>query len=305
MRGTRIPAIKSYILDNPAEYLFSSVTASVDGEMRFEPAPHLGPDGKMGRLYIDMNARMLLNDGQHRCKAIDEALSERPDLGSESISIVFFEDKGLQKCQQMFADLNKNASKPSKSLNILYDRRDPYSSFIVEMTENVEIFKDRVDMENTTIGKNATEMFTLAGIADATRKLLGKNKIRRMRQEQKSLALEYWKTVADNMPDWQLVIDGDATPNDLRANFVHTNTNCLYSLGIAGKVIVETYPDTWKRVLRRFRTIDWTRDNKAWQGTLLQGKHMVRTTTGTVLGAIAILNACNVRIPRGMEALRN
>ena len=64
--------------------------------MKFVPAPHQGPDGTIGRLYIDMNARMLINDGQHRRRAIEEALKEKQSLGYESISIVFFRDRGLK-----------------------------------------------------------------------------------------------------------------------------------------------------------------------------------------------------------------
>ena len=120
LSGTRIPAIKNYILNNPNDYIFSSLTASVDGTMRFTPAAYLGQEGKLGRLYIAMESRLLINDGQHRRKAIEEALKEKPELGHEMISVVFFQDKGLKRSQQMFSDLNKNAIKPTKSLNILY-----------------------------------------------------------------------------------------------------------------------------------------------------------------------------------------
>ena len=54
LRATRIPAIKNYILNNPKDYIFSSLTASVDGTMKFEPAPSLGQKGKLGRLYVSM-----------------------------------------------------------------------------------------------------------------------------------------------------------------------------------------------------------------------------------------------------------
>ena len=170
LRESRIPALTDYILSNPDEYIFSSLTASVDGTMKFIPSPHLGPEGKIGRLTMDMSSKLLINDGQHRRKAIEAALIEKPNLRNESISVVFFEDRGLKRSQQMFADLNKNAVKPSKSLNILYDTRDKYSQFIVELAGNLEIFKNRVELEKTTIGKHAKEVFTLGGISDATKK---------------------------------------------------------------------------------------------------------------------------------------
>lgn len=294
LSSARIPAIANYILSNPDDYLFSSLTASVDGKMRFVPAQHLGPEGKLGRLYVNMDARMLINDGQHRRKAIEEALMVKPELGHESISVVFFEDHGLKRSQQMFADLNKNASKPSKSLNILYDHRDPYSKFIVDMAGTLDIFRDRVEMEKTTIGKHSNCVFTLAGISDATKKFLGKTKVIMPNTKTKELIKDYWGTVSKYIPEWQLVMNDEITADELREGFVHAHTNGLHALGIVGNVIVKKYPDEWKRKIVKFRDIDWTRGNKIWQGNFIQGKHMVRTTTGVSLGAAEILKMCNI-----------
>ena len=297
LRSSRIPRLKDYILSNPDEYIFSSLAASVDGRMSFIPAPHLGPDGRMGRLHIDMTATLLINDGQHRRKAIEEALKEKPELGGESISVVFFEDRGLKRSQQMFADLNKNAVKPSKSLNILYDNRDPYSKFIVELADSLEIFRDRVEFEKTTIGKHAREVFTLGGISDASKKILGKESIKRPRQSHKDTILDFWMKVSECMPEWQMLIKGDITADELRDNYVNAHTNCLNSLGYVGRDLIRQYPDGWKRKLRYLSKIDWSRSNQLWEGNLIQGGKMVRTTIGLALGACAILEVCGAKIP--------
>ncbi len=297
LRKSRIPALKDYIISHPDEYIFSSLTASVDGSMKFIPAPHLGPDGKMGRLYIDMSSSILINDGQHRRKAIEEALKEKPILGGESISVVFFEDQGLKRSQQMFTDLNKNAVKPSKSLNILYDNRDAYSRFIVDMADKLEIFQDRVEFEKTTIGKHAKEVFTLGGISDATKKLLGKESIRRPSERQKGTVMKFWEAVSRHIPEWQLLINGTISPDDLRANYVNAHTNCLNSLGIAGKEMIKQFPDKWKKRLSGLSKLGWSRDNPVWEGNLIQGKKMVRTTIGIALGACVILRSCGAKVP--------
>ena len=39
-----------------------------------------------------MTSRFIINDGQHRRAAIEEALKERPELGDETIAVVFFLD---------------------------------------------------------------------------------------------------------------------------------------------------------------------------------------------------------------------
>jgi DNA sulfur modification protein DndB len=37
---SRIPSIKQYVLDNRDSYVFSSLTASIDGNIRFIPSEH-------------------------------------------------------------------------------------------------------------------------------------------------------------------------------------------------------------------------------------------------------------------------
>src|SRR5690242_13275206 len=105
----RVPEIARYIVDNTDSYVFSALTASVDADVHFEPIASDGPSERVGTLTIPMSARFVINDGQHRRAAIQSALVENPALGDESIAIVMFLDVGLERCQQMFADLNRYA----------------------------------------------------------------------------------------------------------------------------------------------------------------------------------------------------
>lgn len=83
-----------YITDNRQNYIFSAITASIDSQVTFEPLAVNGKEHQdIGTLRIPIEARFVLNDGQHRRAAIEEALKEQPDLGDESISVVFFIDK--------------------------------------------------------------------------------------------------------------------------------------------------------------------------------------------------------------------
>ena len=296
LRETRIPAIKNYILNNPKDYTFSSLTASVDGKMKFTPFVSLGDDGKLGRLYINMDSRFLINDGQHRRKAIEEALKEKPDLGHEMISVVFFRDDGLKRSQQMFSDLNKNAVKPTKSLNILYDHRDEFSKFIVSLVNDIEVFKGRVELEKTTISNRSTKTFTLNGIADASMKLLGLKRGKKITKTDKELVEHFWNIVSQNMPEWQLLLKKDVSPVELRKNFVNTNTNLLNALGIAGKIIVEENPKSWEDKLKNLKKIDWSRDNPEWDGRLLRNGQMTKLAIGIDLAANVILQKCEVKL---------
>jgi DNA sulfur modification protein DndB len=296
LRESRIPAIKDYILNNPKDYTFSSLTASVDGNMTFIPAPSLGKDGKLGRIYIDMDARLLINDGQHRRKAIEEALKEKPELGREMISVVFFQDEGLKRSQQMFSDLNKNAVKPTKSLNILYDHRDEFYRFIVDLANSLEIFRGRVEMEKTTLSNRSTKAFTLNGISDASLKLLGLGKTKKITKKDEGLITNFWKTVSENISEWQMLIKKEIPPSELRKNFVNTNTNLLNALGIAGRIIIQEFPNEWEIKLQSLKKIDWSRDAPEWDRRLMVNGQMQKQLIGIELAANIIITKCGLSL---------
>ena len=293
LRASRIPALKNYILNNPKDYIFSSLTASVDGTMKFEPAPSLGEGGKLGRLYVSMESRLLINDGQHRRQAIEEALKENPDLAHEMISVVFFEDKGLIRSQQMFSDLNKNAVKPTKSLSILYDHRDEFAKFIVAISSELEIFSGRVELEKTAISNRSIKFFTLNGIADATRKFLG-IKGRKISVDEQNKVKEFWNEMTKNIPEWQLLVQKRVTASELRKECVHSHTNLLNALGIVGNVLQNEYPSDWKQKLASLQNIDWSRSNPEWEGKLLLRGRMLKTKLGIELAANTILKKCGI-----------
>ena len=47
LNKNRVPEMANYIIDNKDSYVFSAITASVNGDITFDP---IGPDGKQSRL---------------------------------------------------------------------------------------------------------------------------------------------------------------------------------------------------------------------------------------------------------------
>src|SRR6185436_1808725 len=107
LNKSRLPEMARYILDNRNDYTFSAITASVDADVRFEPLANASEAQRLGSLHVPMDAKFIINDGQHRQAAIEMALKENPEIADETIAVVFFLDVGLERCQQMFADLNR------------------------------------------------------------------------------------------------------------------------------------------------------------------------------------------------------
>ena len=287
LRKSRIPKIRDYILQNPTEYVFSSITVSVDGKITFNP---ISDDDNLGTISMLQSAKILINDGQHRVRAIREAVKEKPNLANDEISVVFFEDRKLKKCQQMFADLNKHALKPTKSLGILFDHRNDFASFIVKMSKSVKVFQDRIDLEKTSISNRSTKFFTLSGLAAATKQLLGKD--RNLRSVEKTLAINFWNEVGKNIPEWTMLIEKKVTPADLRNGYVHANTNMLEAIAIAGHWLIKKFPNDWKKKLRGLQDINWSRTNPEWDDKIIIRGKMTKTKAGMNNAAKILVKHC-------------
>ena len=147
LNESRIPDIKRYMLDNRDTYVFSALAASIDGKYKYIPSEQ----EELGILEVAMDAHFLINDGQHRKAAILAAVEEDPSLGDETISVVFYEDQGLQRSQQMFTDLNKHAVKTSNSIAELYDSRDELAVHTRAVVNAVPFFDEYVDKEKDGI----------------------------------------------------------------------------------------------------------------------------------------------------------
>src|SRR6476469_2671796 len=121
LNRSRIPEISRYILDNPKNYAFSAITASIDANITFEPMGTEAEGRKIGRLRVPMDAKFTINDGNHRRAAFEMALRENPQLGYETVALILFLDIGLEKSKQMFADLNNFQVPLEASLSVLYN----------------------------------------------------------------------------------------------------------------------------------------------------------------------------------------
>ncbi len=123
-------------------------------------------------LKLRLGDDLIINDGQHRAAGISAALKENPAIGEHTISVLLFPYENKDRVQQMFSDLNRFVQKTSKSLDILYDKRDPISTATLEAMEELPIFRDLTDKDNQTLKAKSTKLFTLAALYDANTELL-------------------------------------------------------------------------------------------------------------------------------------
>jgi DNA sulfur modification protein DndB len=271
LNKARLPEITRYIVDNKHGYVFSALTASVDAPVVFEPLGGGGGAKAMGQLRIPMEARFIINDGQHRQAAITKALSEKPELANETIAVVFFLDIGLVRCQQMFADLNRYAIRPSTSLGVLYDHRDPHAEITRLLISEFPLFQDLVEMERSNLSPRSRKLFTLSAVHSATESLLGGMAIVDVRKAA-NLTLEFWDATAKNFPEWRAVYEGKMSAGEVRRDFIHSHGVLIQALGRAGNSLLVLPRQEWKNRLKRLRSINWRRSNaQDWEGRALSG----------------------------------
>lgn len=287
LNSARIPEMAEYILQHTDDYVFSSLTASVNGHIAFEK---VGPDDEnVGRIRIPMTAQFILNDGQHRRAAIDAALRHNTALANETISVVFYPDEGLERSQQMFSDLNRHAMKSTKSLTILYDRHDPLSRLCCKISETVPGFKGLVEQERTTIPNRSVKLFTLSSIYEGTSLLLGKSKRDQVSSSDETFAIEFWTAVSENIPDWGRAQRKEVLTAELRQTYIHSHGIAVQALGEVGCSAKKQLGKNWRTALAGLRNIDWNRTNTVdWEGRATIGGRLSKTGANVKLTAAFI-----------------
>ncbi|WP_339367071.1 DNA sulfur modification protein DndB [Cellvibrio sp. OA-2007] len=302
LNKSRIPEISEYLISNPQDYTLSAITASVSEQVHFEPLADTGPAVNLGMLTLSMDAQILINDGQHRRAAIEEAIKASHELGHDHIPVLFFVDEDLKRSQQMFADLNKYAVRPNDSLSTLYDHRDPCAELARYVVENVECFRRLTDMEKSSLSNRSSKLFTLSSIKLASRSLLKKSAKDSASLEEKQIAASYWNEVCAHMPDWKAAERKEVSTADLRQNYVHAHGVALHALGLAGADLLSLKPKNWKKSLAKLEEIDWARSSSAvWEGRALMLGRLSKARTN--VGLTANLIRKHIGIPLSAECL--
>lgn len=278
----RVPEISRYILENRSDYTFSAITASIDAQVTFENVSD--EDSRLGRLHVPMDARFIINDGQHRHAAFTAALDVDPTLGDETIAVVFFIDIGLARSQQMFADLNRHSVKPSASIGVLYDHREPMSGLTRRIVTANSLLRNMTEFEKVTLAPKSRKLFTLSAVHQANQALLAGSD-EESEDAKVALAGEFWDAVISAFPEWQQMSSGD-----IRSEYINAHGTVLHALGRAGNAMVRSSKSpSWKRFTEALRKIDWSRRNtKLWEGRALQAGHVSKSTQSVALTSAVI-----------------
>jgi DNA sulfur modification protein DndB len=281
LNKNRVPEIARYILDNEDGYIFSAITASYKCPVEFKPATK---DSEIGTLEM-------------------EFVRENPAIGEESVSVLLFPYENKDRVQQMFSDLNRNVAKTSKSLDILFDHRDPMAQVTQKVCEQVDSFKDMVEKDAVSLPVRSKKLFSLAALYDANNELL-----KATRDDEDAtvnamvaVALDYWITVSKMIPDWSAVKRGEIKPLELRQEKISSHAVVMRALGGAGAELMQAAPDDWKDRLQALRTIDWAKKNPDWENVCIIANSVVSNRQARVATKAYIKKHLGLKLTEGEE----
>lgn len=303
---SRYGVIADYITKNPDTYRFSSITCTYgkDGTrtpVRWKSVEPSGDLAYIGLLTLDQRDPLIIVDGQHRFEGIkkaldDKKLDEDSSLADDMISVVLFPYIDLKAAQQLFSDLNRNAKKTTKSLDILFDRRDVVNRVTQKLVEKVSVFIDRVNLEDAGIPAQSKDMFTLAGIYQATEPMADAISEAGLLPEALAQKDEYgkpidnedqyvdflvdvWEFIAKRFPEWGRVASGELEIRDNRSKYLHWNSGVISAIGEFVAASMRDKGKDWRQpvatALEHPDNRGWKRDEAHWQGIITVGTQVL------------------------------
>jgi DGQHR domain-containing protein len=115
---------------------------------------------KFGYAVLPTNVDLYVTDGQHRLKAIEKAVKERPELLNDSVTVLVVQEEDIDQIHQDFADCAKNKPIPPAML-AAFDVSNVLSKLTRQLSKDLVIFQGRIDKISKTLGKDPNYLFTM------------------------------------------------------------------------------------------------------------------------------------------------
>ena len=172
----------------------------------------------------------------------------------------------------MFSDLNRFVVKTSKSLDVLYDKRDKISAATIAFLDQVPLFEKLTEMTDASLNSKSPKLFTLAALYDANCELL-KGKENESVIENADLLKIYWGESPSTCRTWNSVFTEHKTAVELRAGKIASHSTVSSRLGRPW-----CGADEGRELARPsagLDDIDWSKSNKDWENVCIIANSVV------------------------------
>ena len=235
-------------------YVLPPLVGFIDGDFEFVPVP-LDGYPYVGTLKVPLESKFMLFDGQHRAFGVREAMQLAPELGQETISIMFFSGLTLSERQQAFHDINFTQKTPSAALCIAYNERSDYDKMVIDVFSNSHI-RGVIEYEKNTASGNSEKVYSLKVLKDFAIQFCGKE----VQENSQALLSDYVDQLFEviNIPAHLNMIGinnsfyqkrGDSQAKEYRQEYILPHAVTLKALGLLGKDLITEFPDSWQEKL--------------------------------------------------------
>ncbi|MET8170984.1 DNA sulfur modification protein DndB [Streptomyces clavifer] len=165
--GSRTKEITDYLLTNENRFLGAIIIAVWGGDPNYlsvsmdseSQAVLQGVDRNFGVLTFDGTQQFFALDGQHRLKAIKDAIKQNPELGSEDINVIvvphFNTTDGRRRTRRLFTNINRNAKSTNAQENIALDEDDSFAILTRRLLdEDPFLSRDKVVLVFKKVGED-------------------------------------------------------------------------------------------------------------------------------------------------------
>jgi DNA sulfur modification protein DndB len=272
----RIPKIAEYLVKYYDDYVLPPVIASIDGDVEWQPLSAESENMQVGILQIPDSADLIINDGQHRCAAIQHALQKRPELKYETLGIIFYIDRGVKRARQIFSDLNGHPVRTNQNINATFDSRQYLPLLTKRVIDNSALLRGRVELFASGCAIGSPRIFTISALTKSHGVLLD-GIISQDIEEDAAVCSRYWTVLEENLPEIEKLVTESISAREIKENYFYPYSIALQTLASVTNQLIKEFPDEWEDRLSEIHKINWRRDNDDWEGRAMSGG---RLTTG-------------------------
>jgi DNA sulfur modification protein DndB len=299
--GDRTEQITQYLLTNKHRFLGSLVVAAWGGHPEYialemddsaEQGMLSGVDREFGVLTFDGTHQFFALDGQHRLRAIKDAIKKDPDLASEDIGVIvvphFDNEQGRVATRRLFTNINRNAVKTNQQENIALDEDDGFAILTRRFVDEhpflgkegvVQVFSKRGDEGElrlatrqvpvggaawTTIGVLYDLLRTLGYDLDGTMHKLTQRATDEVLDASYEILAKRIDSLLAAAGDIKTKYDAAVSPKELRAPKGHEGDGHPFMRPVvqvqvvrALRHVIEQKLLTWDEALARLSKLDW------------------------------------------------
>jgi len=302
-----VRAITEYLANQP-EYILPGITLSIRKPLKCHVLRGFYAV-QLAQVILPLGIVFDVTDGQHRIKALEEALRQKRELAEDGIAVTIVPEVEIEKIHQDFVDCAQVKPIPAALLTV-FNLRDPLARLARTVVERVPVFTGRIEKTGTTVGKNSINLFTMnqirAGVAELLTgdSMMAKAQLKKAVEErlkdeptinyhQQSI-LRFYDLFTEANPEWRRLASLKADPakdmvdaSDLRQKYIHFTATGLQIIGRAGYSIMKLAEGKQGDFVTALGKLNWSRNNEFWQGNVIQTSGKIVTQRAPVEIAIA------------------